>query len=142
ADMEEKGKVKWFSSDKGYGFITSDSGEDFYFNVQGVKGPDLPSNGDVVRFEKRSGKKGPKALNVRITLRAPPTDTRPADDRISCPSCGKRIVPRIITNQGAPQKSVCPYCAATVKRFWPWSQLLGLVIVALFILVMVVFFDA
>ncbi|WP_416376258.1 cold-shock protein [Vibrio diabolicus] len=29
--------MKWFSQDKGYGFITSDDGQDHYFNVRSVK---------------------------------------------------------------------------------------------------------
>lgn len=112
-----KGTVKWFSSEKGYGFITSESGEDHYFNVQSINGASLPSNGDMVQFESKPGNKGPRATNVTITEKAVPQNTRPTDDRINCPSCGKKIVPRIITYQGSPEKSVCPYCAATVKTF-------------------------
>lgn len=112
-----QGTVKWFSSDKGYGFITPEGGEDHYFNVQDINGASLPSNGDLVKFESKSGKKGLRAVNVTITEKAPQKNTRHADDRINCPGCGKKIVPRIITHQGSPQKSVCPYCAATVKEF-------------------------
>ncbi|MGL6400072.1 CFI-box-CTERM domain-containing protein [Aeromonas veronii] len=36
---------------------------------------------------------------------------------MNCPSCDKKIVPRLITYRGSPEKSVCPYCAATVKTF-------------------------
>lgn len=39
------------------------------------------------------------------------------DDRINCPECGKKIVPRMITYNGSPSKSVCPYCATTIKEF-------------------------
>lgn len=112
-----QGTVKWFSSEKGYGFITSEGGEDHYFNVQSINGASLPSNGDSVQFESKPGNKGPRAINVTITAKAPSQNTRPADDRINCPSCGKKIVPRIITYRGSPEKSVCPYCAATVKTF-------------------------
>jgi len=112
-----QGTVKWFSSEKGYGFITSDGGEDHYFNVQGVNGASLPSNGDSVQFDSKPGNKGPRAFNVTITERAPSQNNRPVDDRINCPSCGKKIVPRIITHYGKPEKSVCPYCASTVKTF-------------------------
>ncbi|WP_326498473.1 cold-shock protein [Methylobacter sp. YRD-M1] len=110
-----RGTVKWFSSEKGYGFITSESGEDHYFNVQGIEGISLPSNGDSVSFESKFGSKGLRAINVSITEKA----ITPAseDYRIYCDHCGRKIVPRIITYQGNPEKSVCPYCAWTVKDF-------------------------
>lgn len=112
-----KGVVKWFSREKGYGFITSEDGEDHYFNVQSVRGVDLPSIGDKVGYDSKLGSKGPRALNVHIVEKAAKENNRAADDRISCPGCGKKIVPRIITYRGEPQQSVCPYCAATVKTF-------------------------
>lgn len=112
-----QGIVKWFSQDKGYGFITSDDGQDHYFNVRSVNGAELPSNGDSVTFESKPGNKGPRAVEVEIIRRA--TDSRHVrqDDRINCPSCHKKIVPRMITYRGQPEKSVCPYCATTVKTF-------------------------
>ena len=52
-----RGVVKWFSAEKGYGFITDENGEDYYFNVQGIKGVALPSNGDSVSYGLKPGKK-------------------------------------------------------------------------------------
>jgi len=112
-----EGTVKWFSKEKGYGFIASESGIDHYFNVQGVNGASLPSIGDKVTFDSKSGDKGPRAFNISITSKAAAEVTKNSDDRVSCPSCGKKIVPRMITYRGQPQKSVCPYCATTVKEF-------------------------
>jgi len=114
--LMEHGKVKWFSQEKGYGFITSDSGEDHHFSVRGINGAELPSNGDGVSFESKAGNKGKRALNVSITFKNL-QKSRYTDDRISCPACDKKIVPRIITDRGQPEKSVCPYCAETVMRF-------------------------
>ncbi len=113
-----EGTVKWFSQDKGYGFITSDNGQDHYFNVRAVQGADLPSNGDKVSFNSKPGNKGPRAVDVKITSKVASSrhNTR-QDDRINCPSCHKKIVPRMITYRGKPEKSVCPYCAATVRTF-------------------------
>ena len=111
-----QGKVKWFSSEKGYGFITSNSGDDHYFNVQAINGSYLPNSGDTVEFESKTGDKGYKAIKINIIAKAENKIQR-QDDRINCPSCGKKIVPRIITYRGSPEKSVCPYCAATVKEF-------------------------
>ncbi len=112
-----QGTVKWFSQEKGFGFITSENGEDHYFNVQSVQGANLPANGDKVSFESKPGNKGLRAFNVSIISKAPQQNSRHNDDRISCPSCRKKIVPRMITYRGKPEKSVCPYCAATVKKF-------------------------
>lgn len=112
-----QGVVKWFSVEKGYGFIAPDGGQDHYFNVHDLNGASLPSNGDLVQFESKAGNKGPIAFNITITAKAPAQNNRPTDDRINCPSCGKKIVPRMITYRGDPAKSVCPYCATTVKKF-------------------------
>lgn len=113
-----KGIVKWFSQEKGFGFITSEAGEDHYFNVQSIKGANLPSNGDKVSFDSKAGNKGPRAQNISIQEKAlQQPSNRPQDDRVNCPNCDKKIVPRMITYRGKPEKSVCPYCAATVKTF-------------------------
>ncbi len=112
-----QGTVKWFSLEKGYGFITSDSGEDHYFNVPSIKGSSLPSNGDVVIFESESGNKGKRASNVTITTKNTAQNSTRIDERVNCPSCNRKIVPRINFYQGIPEKSYCPFCAAEVKDF-------------------------
>lgn len=112
-----QGTVKWFSQEKGYGFITSETGEDHYFNVQSIKGAILPSNGDKVSFDSKPGNKGPRAQNILIQEKAVQLTNRQNDDRIICPGCYRKIVPRMITYRGNPEKSVCPYCATTVRTF-------------------------
>ncbi|MDD9200871.1 cold-shock protein, partial [Aliivibrio sp. S2MY1] len=79
----------------------------------------LPDIGDKVEFESKPGAKGPRANNIRITAKLPKSvrNHNQTDDRINCPSCKKKIVPRMITYKGEPDKSVCPYCAATVSTF-------------------------
>lgn len=61
-----KGKVKWFSNQKGYGFITSDDGKDVFVHFSAVKGDGYKSleEGQVVEFEVTQGPKGDQAVDV------------------------------------------------------------------------------
>lgn len=111
-----QGTVKWFSNDKGFGFITSADDQDHYFNVQGVKGSELPSTGDVVEFESFKGHKGPKAKNV-VVIEKPKPNKYSRDDRVTCSNCERKVVLRLIVYKGEPQKSVCPFCATLITDF-------------------------
>ncbi|WP_301109810.1 cold-shock protein [Sporosarcina sp.] len=61
-----QGKVKWFSSDKGYGFIEADDGEDVFVHFTGIAtdGFKTLSEGQTVSFEVIEGNRGPQAANV------------------------------------------------------------------------------
>ena len=61
-----KGKVKWFNGKKGYGFISSDSGEEVFVHFSEIKqdGYKTLEEGDTVEFEVEKGDKGLKAKNV------------------------------------------------------------------------------
>lgn len=58
-----KGKVKWFNSQKGYGFIEQENGKDLFVHQNEVTG--FINEGDVVEFEIGEGQKGPCALKVK-----------------------------------------------------------------------------
>ena len=61
-----QGKVKWFSNDKGYGFIEADDGEDVFVHFTGIVSEGFKSldEGQSVSFEIIEGNRGPQAANV------------------------------------------------------------------------------
>ncbi len=62
------GTVKWFNSDKGYGFIAPDDGSaDVFAHFSAITGSgrrDLFEN-QKVEFDTEQGQKGPQAVNIR-----------------------------------------------------------------------------
>lgn len=62
----QKGTVKWFSAQKGYGFISDESGKDVFVHFSGLnmEGYKTLDEGDEVEFEINQGSKGPQAVNV------------------------------------------------------------------------------
>jgi CspA family cold shock protein len=61
------GTVKWFSSEKGYGFISRTDGEDLFVHWSAIEGDGFRSldDGQAVEFEVGQGPKGPHAVNVK-----------------------------------------------------------------------------
>jgi CspA family cold shock protein len=61
-----KGKVKWFSTEKGYGFIEQEEGKDVFVHVTGLAaGVQSLADGQEVEFEVTEGQKGPQASDVK-----------------------------------------------------------------------------
>lgn len=66
----EKGKVKWFNVSKGYGFITTDTGDDVFVHFRSIEGDGQKRKalreGQSVEFIVTTGEKGPQAEKVAI----------------------------------------------------------------------------
>ncbi|REK87939.1 cold-shock protein [Streptomyces inhibens] len=62
-----QGTVKWFNSEKGYGFIAVDEGQDVYVHYSAIDmdGFKALEEGQRVEFEVAQGQKGPQADRVR-----------------------------------------------------------------------------
>jgi cold shock protein len=63
-----QGTVKWFNSEKGYGFIAVDGGQDLFVHYTAIdmEGYRSLEDGQHVEFEVGQGPKGPQAEQVRI----------------------------------------------------------------------------
>ena len=62
----QKGTVKWFNAEKGYGFIQSEDGTDVFVHFSAIQGEGYKTleEGQAVEFEVVQGAKGPQAANV------------------------------------------------------------------------------
>lgn len=62
-----QGTVKWFSDQKGYGFITKEDGKDLFVHHSAIQGNGYKSlaEGDRVSFSIEQGQRGPSAADVR-----------------------------------------------------------------------------
>jgi len=63
-----EGKVKWFSEQKGYGFIQQDNGGDIFVHYSAIqaRGFKTLNEDQRVSFDVEHGEKGPAAANVRV----------------------------------------------------------------------------
>ena len=61
------GKVKWFSAEKGYGFIAREEGDDVFVHFSAIQSDGFKTlnEGESVEFEITEGQRGPQATDVR-----------------------------------------------------------------------------
>jgi cold shock protein len=64
-----KGKVKFFNESKGFGFIVAEDGKDIFVHVVDLNGVTLISDQEV-GFDVEDGKRGSKAVNVKVLKEA------------------------------------------------------------------------
>jgi CspA family cold shock protein len=65
--LAEQGTVKWFSNEKGFGFISREGGDDVFVHFSAISGEGYKSltEGQAVEFDVVDGPKGKQAANVR-----------------------------------------------------------------------------
>jgi CspA family cold shock protein len=64
-----KGRVKWFSDQRGFGFIEVKDRKDIFVHRTAIQGEGLTlREGDEVEFEVSQGPKGPQATNVTVVI--------------------------------------------------------------------------
>lgn len=121
--MQKKGTIKFYNNEKGFGFIfDEETKSDIYFHINDWKNGSVPNGNDDVKFDLSKSKNNkPKAININLLKSA--NDKKQEnfsknDDRVICHGCNKKIVPRVITDHGTPMKSICPYCATEIAKFY------------------------
>ena len=62
----EKGNVKWFNGEKGFGFIEREGGDDVFVHFSAIQGEGFKTleEGQDVTFDVEQGQRGPQASNV------------------------------------------------------------------------------
>lgn len=62
-----QGTVKWFNSQKGFGFITTEEGKDVFVHYSGIESGGFKTldEGQKVTFDLTQGQKGDQAINVK-----------------------------------------------------------------------------
>ncbi|ASL35701.1 cold shock protein [Streptococcus iniae] len=61
-----QGTVKWFNAEKGFGFISTESGQDVFAHFSAIQSNGFKSldEGQKVEFDVEEGQRGPQAVNI------------------------------------------------------------------------------
>ena len=127
-----QGTVKFYDSNKGFGFISCETEPDHYFRMENVKEPRPPKDGDEGTFTSKPSNRNPIADNVKFirgnTSKSTSHRTTREDGRVVCTNCQKLMVPRIKFTNHRPDYSFCPHCfekhktrkRTTGEKVAPW----------------------
>lgn len=77
------GKVKWFDTERGFGFIASDEGDEVFLHASALPAGVSPKPGSKVEFGVADGRRGPQALSVILLDPVPSVakaQRKPVDD--------------------------------------------------------------
>ena len=98
-----EGKVKWFNTRKGYGFIATDDGKDIFVHYSNIEseGYKTLAEGDPVSFDVVDGEKGPRAENV-VCTGAPKSKPAPRGDSAPKAKAAPRRKPAPKAEEEAP----------------------------------------
>ena len=122
-----KGIIKWFSPEKGYGYIQSESNENHYFSLQALTQQITPHEGDQVEFTSYQGKKSLNAKEIKIIAESHSTaysslKKRNQEPKVLCIGCNRKMRPLLVYEEHIFKKdtylshSVCPYCSTTYEK--------------------------
>lgn len=109
-----EGRVKTFSQEKGYGFLTDQNGTLRYFSASEIQGNEIPIEGTAVEFI--STDEGARVVNIEIT-------------KSICVTCRIEIAPKVVWGRPfetvnnspeytpVPKRTKCPSCGETQEKF-------------------------
>lgn len=63
-----EGTIKFYNSEKNFGFITSPEGKDYYYFIKEWRGEGQPQKGSNVTFDTKEGRKGEIAVNIKLAV--------------------------------------------------------------------------
>ena len=63
-----RGKLKWFNTDKGFGFIAGDDGQDYFLHHSQIPEGESFAEGEDIDFEVNQTDRGPQAINVKKVM--------------------------------------------------------------------------
>lgn len=87
--MAEKGKVKFYNWKKGFGFVTTDEGEDYFLHRSGIPQGTRIYQDDVVEFDIIDGPKGKNATNIKVLESKGPQPRTPQPEQDAYPGAAE-----------------------------------------------------
>lgn len=112
------GSIHYFNNEGRYGYILGDDSREYHFVMRDTSGGFAPAVNAKVSFVKSVTLKGvPKALSVIISSEK--VEVKPEvsnDSRVTCGSCGKKMIPRAQFSRGEITRTYCPFCTGTYKQ--------------------------